>query len=254
MASCLSGKVALVTGASRGIGREIALSLAAAGASVIAHFGTGRVGAEDLVREIEAAGGKAAAVGADLRAMSMIDELFEGVDRSLAAMNKAKIDILVNNAGVGGGSTLETVTPEQFDHLFEINVRGLVFVTQKAVLRMNEGGRVINISSMVSLAAYPDAVAYAMSKASVNSFTRSLAADLGRRGITVNAVAPGATDTDFIHALLEDPQLKAHYAKSAALGRIGTTQDIADVVAFLASEEGRWITGQVLEASGGMHL
>lgn len=247
----LKGKTALVTGASRGIGREIALTLGKAGTLVFAHYGQRQAGADEVVAEIQAAGGKAIAIGADLRNLAAIDAMFAAIDGELSG---SRLDILINNAGVGGGGTVESVDPDAFDRLFETNVKGLFFVSQQAVPRIADGGRIINISSMVSLAAYPGSIAYAMSKASVNSFTRSLAAHLGSRGITVNAVAPGATDTDFIRALMDNPELKEHYAARAALGRIGTVKEIANAVAFLASEEGRWITGQVIQASGGMHL
>ncbi len=252
--SRLEGKSALVTGASRGIGRAIATRLAADGAVVAVHYGQRRDDADETVRMIVTAGGAAFAVGADVTQPDAIEALFPELTAELAARGHDAIDVLVNNAGIGGGGNIATVTGSDFDRLFATNVKGPFLVTQQALPHLRDGGRVINISSMVSLAAYPGSIAYAMTKAAVNSFTVALAADLAKRGITVNAVAPGATATDFIAPLLADEKLAAYYAKAAALNRIGEPTDIASVVAFLASADGGWMTGQILQASGGMHL
>lgn len=247
-------QVALVTGASRGIGRAIAGVLGRQGMLVIVHYGRRREGAEETVRAIEAAGGAAFAVGANVSRPDEVDALFDTIDRELAARGHDKLDVLVNNAAIGGGGDLSEASDEVLSKLFDTNVKGLMWVTRRAVPRLRDGGRIINLSSMVSLAAYPDFITYAMTKAAVNSFTRSLAAGLGKRGITVNAVAPGATATDFIRPILEDPELSAYYTEQAALRRIGEPEDIADVVGFLASPAGRWVTGQVIQTSGGTHL
>lgn len=252
--SSLQGKAALVTGASRGIGRAIATRLAADGALVAVHYGQRREGAEETVRMIEAAGGAAFVVGADVTRPDAIEALFSELTTELAARGHEAIDVLVNNVGIGGGGSIAAMTEADFDRLFATNVKGTFLVTRQALPHLRDGGRVINISSMVSLAAYPGSIAYAMTKAALNSFTLSLAADLARRGITVNAVAPGATATDFIAPLLADAKAAAFYAKAAALGRIGEPAEIAGVVAFLASSDGGWITGQIIQASGGMHL
>lgn len=252
--SKLNGKTALVTGASRGIGRAIAVRLAAEGALVAAHYGERRDDAEETVRQIETAGGQAFALGANLKQPDAIRALFADLKGELAGRGHDAVDILVNNAGVGGGGSLETVSEADFDNLFATNVKGTFLVTQQALPHLRDCGRVITISSMVALAAYPGSIAYAMTKAALNSFTVSLAADLAARGITVNAVAPGATATDFIAPLLADEKLAAYYAKAAALNRIGDPKDIASVVAFLASADGGWMTGQIVQASGGMHL
>lgn len=250
----LSGKSVLVTGASRGIGRAIALDLARAGALVAVHYGERRDGAEETARMIVDSGGQAFVIGGDLKDLAAIDALLAALDAGLAERGLSDLDILVNNAGVGGGGSIDKVTTEKLDELIDTNIRGTFLLTQRSLARIPDGGRIINISSMVGLAAYPGSIAYALTKAAVNSFTASLAVELGSRGITVNAVAPGATDTDFITALMAQPDLVQFYANRAALKRIGRPEDIAAVVTFLASSEGGWITGQVLQASGGMHL
>lgn len=254
MSRALVNTTALVTGASRGIGRAIALKLAEAGALVCVHYGHRRDAAQAVVQEIEETGGRAFALGADLRNLPDIEELFVHLDRELALRNAAGLDILVNNAGVGLVGSLEATDPSSFDEVFAVNVRAPFFVLQNALPRFQDGGRVINLSSMVSHNAYPGFIAYAASKAAIDSMTRSLAAELGRRNITVNAVAPGATQTDFLGDLAEDDVLMESLAAQAALGRLGQAQDIADVVAFLASPAGGWITGERIRASGGMHL
>jgi 3-oxoacyl-[acyl-carrier protein] reductase len=246
-------KVALVTGASGGIGREIALRLAA-DHLVLAHHGRNAEGGAETVRQIESGGGEAVAFGADLTSLDAIGGLFSAIDVELAARRLEKLDVLVNNAGTGGGGGIGTVDEAAFDRLFDTNVKGTFFVTKHAVDRLRDGGSIVNISSMVSRAAYPGSIAYGMSKAAINSLSTSLAAGLGQRGITVNAVAPGATDTVFIDAVTSDPARMAGIVGGTALGRLGQPRDIAGIVAFLASDDGAWITGQVIEVSGGMHL
>ena len=266
MAGELAGRVALVTGASRGIGRAIALRLAEAGAAIAVHYGNSAAAADETVAAIRAAGGTAHAVRADLSpslgdANAGGDAQAGGQDAAIAGLFAAidrlwpeGIDILVNNAGIGMMAALAETDAACFDRQFAINVRAPFFITRAAAARLRDGGRIVTISSMVALAAYPSCIAYAMTKASVNSFTRSLAAELGARGITVNAVAPGATATDFIADLAQNAEVMAALKAGAALGRIGEAGDIAEVVAFLASPAGGWITGQVVQASGGMHL
>jgi NAD(P)-dependent dehydrogenase (short-subunit alcohol dehydrogenase family) len=246
----LAGKTALVTGASIGIGRAIALRLANAGARVAVHYNTHRGSAEDTVAEIESAGGEAIAVGADLKHTAEIEALFQALDRH----GFDPLDILVNNAGIGLGGSLADTAEADFDRVIATNVKGPFFVAQAALPRLRDGGAIVNISSMVSVTAYASCIAYALSKAALNSFTRSLAADLGPRRIRVNAVAPGGTDTDFTGGALKTPQLIQILEGMTAFGRVGQPDDIAAVVEFLVSPGGAWITGQVIQASGGMHL
>lgn len=247
-------KVALVTGASGGIGREIAVRLAADGHVVLAHYGRDAESGSETVRLVEESGGEAIPVGADLTDLAAIGELFERIDTVLSRLGVTGLDVLVNNAGVGGGGGIDRVDEAAFDRLFDTNVKGTFFVTKHAVDRLRDGGRIVNISSMVSRAAYPGSIAYGMTKAAINSFSLSLAAGLGERGISVNAVAPGATETPFIDAVTSDPGRLSRTVAGTALGRLGQPRDIAGIVSFLASDDGAWITGQVIEASGGMHL
>lgn len=242
----LNGKAALVTGASGGIGRAIALHLAAAGAYVLVHYASGRQRAGDVVGEITGAGGRARSVQADLRDAA-------GVQALVAECGEG-LDILVNNAGIARGQTLEATTAEDFDEMFATNVKAVFFLTQALLPRVRDGGAIINISSMVSIVAYPSVIAYSMSKAAQNAFTRSLAAHVGTRGIRVNGVAPGATDTDFLSGIKDNDAVMSGIKAVTAFGRLGTPDEIAQAVTFLAAPQSAWITGQVLQASGGMHL
>jgi len=244
----LDGKTALVTGASGGIGRALALRLARAGAAVAVHYNSHAERAADLVAAIEATGRRAIALSADLRSVPAIASMFT----ALAEQKFEALDILVNNAGIGVTTNLAQTSEALFDDVVDTNVKGPFFVTQAALPLLREGGSIIAISSMVSLSAYPGCIAYAMSKAALNAFTRSLAAELGPRHIRVNAIAPGATETEFIGAYMQNPALVSALEGLTALGRIGKPDDIAAAVEFLASPGGAWITGQVIQASGGM--
>lgn len=247
----LDGKVALVTGASRGIGRAIALRLAADGARVGVHYATAQDAAATVRAEIEAAGGEAFLLQADLSALTGIEGL---VDDLRAALDGRLLDVLVNNAGIGASGTITDTDEAGFDALFALDVKAPFFLTQQLLPLLVDGGRIINISSVVSIAAYPTTMAYAAAKAALNSMTVSLAAGLGPRGISVNAVAPGATATDFLGAMLDDPAVVGMLEKASVFGRLGQPGDIAGLVAFLAGPEAGWVTGQLIAASGGMHL
>ncbi|MFE7190806.1 SDR family oxidoreductase [Kitasatospora sp. NPDC057541] len=244
-------RTALVTGASRGIGQVIATRLAADGVAVIVHYGTDEAGAAATVEAIEGAGGTAYAVRAELGTDDDVDTLFAGVGRALAGR---PLDVLVNNAAAPPAGPLGVTTREEFDHLFAVNVRAPYFTVQRALPLLRDGGRVITISSVATRMANPAQTSFAMTKGAIETMTRTLANDLGTRAITVNAVAPGATRTPANAPVFEAPGLTDSITRATALGRLGTPEDIADIVAFLASDAARWITGQIIDATGGLFL
>lgn len=255
MAQSLDGKVALVTGASRGIGRAIAQRLAADGALVAVHYGRNKAAADDTVSAIEAAGGKAFAIGADLSAKDGVKTLYAGLDTELQARTgNTQFDILVNNAAVAPFVDFENTTEEVMDEIYAVNVRSVFFATQEAAKRLRDGGRVVNISSGVVRTPVAQSIAYSLLKAPVDNVTKTLAVVLGPRGITVNAVAPGVINTDMAAPLAQDPVAVESVKNLQALKRLGEPEDIADVVGFLAGGYSRWVTGQVIEASGGSAL
>jgi 3-oxoacyl-[acyl-carrier protein] reductase len=249
-----AGKVALVTGASRGIGRAIAERLAADGAFVVVHYNAASGEAEQTLSAIRAAGGEGLAVQADLGDPAGAETL---VARVVAALGgrfaDPRLDILVNNAGVGGGEPFAKLSPEDFDRTLTVNLRAPFFIIQGLLPHLRDGGRIINLSSMGTRAAYASMAAYAPAKAGLEALTRILANELGSRGITVNAVSPGATATD-MNPRARDPVTSREVAASIALGRVGQPADIAGVVAALVSPDGAWITGQTIDASGGQRL
>jgi 3-oxoacyl-[acyl-carrier protein] reductase len=184
-----------------------------------------------------------------------IRQFFQTLDAELTKRRGSnQFDILVNNAGIGGQGTIETTFEEVFDELVAVNVKGPFFVAQQAISRLRDGGRIINLSSALSRHPYPTMIAYSMGKAAINHFTLILAAELGQRGITVNAIGPGLTVTDFTAYIRQDPQVVQQVTAHTALGRLGEAQDIAGVAAWLASEDAGWVTGQYIEASGGTGL
>ncbi|WP_121702243.1 SDR family oxidoreductase [Streptomyces sp. E5N298] len=247
----LTGRTALVTGASRGIGRAIAVRLAAKGAAVIVHFGADEDGAAATADEIGRAGGTALTVRAELGAADDVDTLFAGVEAALAGR---PLDILVNNAAAPPAGPIGTTTREEFDHLFAVNVRAPYFIVQRALDLLPDGGRVITVSSAATRMANPSQTSFAMTKGAVETMSMTLANQLGGRGITVNAVAPGATRTATNAAAFAAPGLAELITGTTALDRLGGPDDVADVVVFLASDAARWITGQVVDASGGLFL
>jgi 3-oxoacyl-[acyl-carrier protein] reductase len=246
----LNGKTALVTGASRGIGRAVAERLAAEGALVAVHYGTNDAAAKETVAAIHQAGGQAFAVRAELGVDGDVDTLFAGLREGLG---ERPLDILVNNAAIQDyDATIERATPEQYERVFAINVRAPLFITQRALALMPDGARIINVSSGVTWFAIPEIV-YSMTKGALNVFTRSLAHTQGARGITVNTVSPGITETDMNTWLQDAPSAQA-VAGMTALGRHGQPADVGDVVVFFASDDARWITGQTVEVNGGLFL
>lgn len=246
MNKVLQGKTALVTGASRGIGAAIAKRLADDGAEVIVHYGSGADEARAVVSEIEKRGGRATLAQADLAAA-------DGADRLLANIAQSRIDILVNNAGVAPFAAIEDTDAATFDRLANINMRSLFFVTKGLLPRMPNGGRVINLSSAVSRTFFAGIPAYAATKGFVDTLTLQLAGSLGARGITVNAVAPGAIDTR-MSAWIHQPGGSDALKQMQTLDGVGQPEHVAGVVSFLAGPDGAWTTGQVIDASGGTKL
>ena len=247
----LTGKTALVTGASRGIGRAIAQRLAADGATVAVHYGSNDAAAAETIDAIHAAGGEAFAVRAQLGVDGDVDTLFAALQDGLGGR---PLDILVNNAAIATyEATIDQATPEQFDREFAINVRAPFFITQRALPLLRDGGRIINISSGVTWFATPQIV-YSMTKGALNVLGRSLANIVGERGITVNNVSPGITDTDMNSWLHESDDAASGVTSITALDRVGAAADIADAVAFFASDDSRWITGETVDVNGGLWL
>jgi 3-oxoacyl-[acyl-carrier protein] reductase len=244
----LTGKVAVITGASKGIGAAIAEELAKDGASVIVNYATSAEGAEAVVAKIEAAGGKAKAVGADVSKPAESKKLI-----AAAVSEFGRVDILVNNAAVYDFLPLDLVTEEHFDRMFDLNVKGLLFATQAAAGAFDGiGGSIINIGSMASLAPPPGGVVYSATKGALDVITKSLAGELGPKKIRVNAVLPGPVETEGTQSLANWDQFKTLLVPRTPLGRIGQPRDIATVVSFLASEDAGWITGQIAPAAGGL--
>ena len=249
MAHKLSGKVAVVTGASKGIGASIAVNLAAEGAAVVVNYASSKEGAERVVAEIVGKGGKAVAVQANVAKQADIQRLFSEAKKAFG-----KIDILVNNAGIYEFAPLENVTAEHFHKMFDLNVLGLILASQEAVKHFGpEGGSIVNISSVAATAAPPKTSVYSATKAAVDAATRSLAKELGPRKIRVNAINPGMVDTEGVHAAgIADSDFRKQTEAQTPLGRIGQPQDIAPAVVFLASPEAGWITGETFYISGGL--
>lgn len=244
----LNSKVALVTGASKGIGASIAKHLAAEGASVVVNYSSSKEGADRVVDAITQAGGKAEAVQADVAKKADIDRL-------VAATTKAfgPVDILVNNAGVYDFQPIDQLTEESFHRQFNLNVLGLLLTTQEALKAFNPaGGSIINISSAISRALMPGSAVYSSTKASVDALTVVLARELGARKIRVNAINPGLVVTEGVEAAgFSEGDFRRNFEAQAALGRVGQPQDVASAAVFLASEDSSWITGEILFVSGG---
>ena len=245
----LTGKVAVVTGASKGIGAGIAKALGREGASVVVNYASDQAGADRVVKEIEAAGGKAVAVGASVARQAGIDHLFVETKKQYG-----KLDILVNNAGVYAMAPIEAITEEEIDRIFGTNVKGLLLTTKAAVpLFSAEGGSIINIGSVVSTLTPPGSSIYTGTKGAVDAITQVLAKELGSKKIRVNAVNPGMVVTEGVQSagFLGTDFEKGTVAQTP-LGRLGQPDDIADVVVFAASDDARWVTGSLLQVGGGL--
>ena len=245
----LTGKVAVVTGASKGIGAGIAKELAAQGASVVVNYASSKEGAEKVVAEITKAGGKAIAVGGSVAKAAEIAQLFAETKKAYG-----KVDVLVNNAGVYAFAGLEEITEEEVDRMFDTNVKGLLLATKAGVaLFPPEGGSVINIGSVASEQTPPTSAVYSGTKGAVDVITRVFAKELGPKKIRVNSVNPGPVATEgFKSAGIEGSDFEKGMIQGTPLGRLGQPDDIATVVAFLASDDARWVTGSLLQAAGGL--
>ncbi len=245
----LSGKVAIVTGASKGIGAAIAKHLADDGAAVVVNYSSSKEGADRVVAEIKSQGGKAIAVQANVAKKAEIERLFSEAKKAFGTL-----DILVNNAGIYEFSPLESVTEEHFHKQFNLNVLGLILASQEAAKHFGPaGGSIVNISSVASTARFPTAAVYCATKAAVDAVTRSLATELGPRKIRVNSINPGMVETEGVHAAgIAESDMRKQTEAQTPLGRIGQPGDIAPAVAFLASADAAWITGETLFISGGL--
>jgi 3-oxoacyl-[acyl-carrier protein] reductase len=245
MESSLNGKTAIVTGASKGIGRAIASKLGRLGAFVTVGYLDDEEGARTVVAEIEAGGGAGMAIRVDMRSVADIERLF---DRTIA--NRGGVDILVNNAGRAVFKPVADTTEEEFDALFAINVKGVFFACRQAALKMARGGKIVNISSSVTRMMLPDYGLYAATKGAVDQVTKVLAKELGAKGIAVNAISPGPVDTALFRQGKTEERIRM-LAEMAAFGRLGQPEDIADAVALLVSDAAGWVSGQNLCVNGG---
>ncbi|HEY5745254.1 MAG TPA: SDR family oxidoreductase [Chryseolinea sp.] len=249
-------KIALVTGGSRGLGKNMALKLAEQGNDVLITYNNNRQEAENVVAEVKAHGRNSAALQLNVGDSKTFDDFFKRVSNQLnESFGAEKFDFLINNAGIGIHASIAATEEEMFDELMNIHLKGVFFLTQKALPHLNDNGRIINLSTGLARFTTPGYAAYASMKGGVEVFTRYLAKEVGSRGITANVVAPGIIQTDFTKATFEHaPQVIKHIEGNTALGRTGVPDDIGGVVAFLCTEEARWINAQRIEASGGMFL
>ncbi|MBC3785287.1 SDR family NAD(P)-dependent oxidoreductase [Spirosoma utsteinense] len=249
-------KIALVTGGSRGLGKNMVLALAEKGFHVLLTYNSRQDDAQEVVAAVEALGQKAVALQLDSSHVGSFDAFYEQVSRTVQeTFQTDRFDFLINNAGTALHASFAETTEAQFDEMMNIHFKGVFFLTQKALPLLNDGGRIINISTGLARFSVPGSSAYASMKGGVEVFTRYLAKELGARGITANVVAPGAIETDFGGGRVRDnQQMNSQLASVTALGRVGVPDDIGGIVAFLCTEEARWINAQRIEASGGMFL
>jgi 3-oxoacyl-[acyl-carrier protein] reductase len=249
MAQKLAGKVAVVTGASKGIGASIAAHLADEGAAVVVNYASSRLGADRVVAEIKAKGGKAVAVQADLSKPEDVRRLFDETKKAFG-----RLDVLINNAGVYEFAPLEQVTVEHYRKQFDLNVLGLLLASQEAAKLFGpDGGSIVNVSSVVSRSAPPGTSVYSATKGAVDAITRSLSQELGPRRVRVNSINPGLVETEGVHAAgFHEGDFRRQIEAQTPLGRIGQPQDIAPLAVFLASDDSRWISGEAFFVAGGL--
>ncbi len=252
----MSNKIAIVTGGSRGLGRNTALSLARKDADLIITYRSQQSAAREVVGEIQKLGAKGVALQLDVANSGSFDAFAAEVKAALQEhWNRNTFDVLINNAGIGVNAPITGTSEDQFDQLMNIHLKGPFFLTQKLLPLMADDGRIVNLSSGLARFALPGYAAYATMKGAIEVFTRYLAKELGSRGIAANVVAPGAIETDFGGGAVRDnPELNGYVASQTALGRVGVPDDIGPVIAALVSEDNRWINAQRIEASGGMFL
>jgi len=252
----MKNKIVLVTGGSRGLGKNMALSLAKKGLDVVLTYNSKKTEAEEVVNEIEKLGQKAVALQLNVADVSSFDSFFQNASAALkSTFGTDKIDYLVNNAGVGIHESFAKTTEEQFDNMVNIHFKGAFFLTQKALDVMNDGGGIVNISSGLVRFSFPGYAAYASMKGAIETLSKYQAKELGERKIRVNIVAPGAIETDFGGGAVRDNKdLNQQIASMTALGRVGLPDDIGSVVAFLCSDDSKWVNGQRIEVAGGIFL
>ena len=252
----MAKKIALVTGGSRGLGKEMALSLAKKNIDVILTYRSNEQLAQETVKQIQNEGGKAAALFLDMSKFESLNQFVTDLKNCLQGnWNVSKFDFLINNAGMGATVPFEQVNEELFTEFLNVHFKGVFFLTQKSLPMLNTGGRIINISTGTTRFSNPGYSVYASMKGAIEVFTKYLAKELGAKGLTANVVAPGPVETDFnTAAIRNNPQLKTTLSSLSPLGRVGNAGDIGPVVAFLCSEDARWINGQRIEVSGGIHL
>jgi len=251
----MTDKIVIITGGSRGLGRNTAVNLARRGVDVIFTYHSNQTEAEALIRETEAMGRKAAGFRLDTGDLRSFDGFVADVRKTIESWGRERFDYLVNNAGNSLHVGFEQMTETQFDEVVNVHFKGVYFLTQKLLPLMNDGGRIVNISSGLTRVAFPGSSAYAAAKGAVEVLTRYLAKELGPRRITVNTVAPGAIATDFSGGMVRDnPEINQRVAEMTALGRAGVPDDVGPMIAALLSDENRWVNGQRIEVSGGMAL
>ena len=248
-------KIAIITGGSRGLGRNTAINLARRGVDIIFTYRSNKAEAESLINEIEAMGRKAAAFKLEAGDVRAFDGFVAEVRKTLQSWGRERFDFLVNNAGNSLHANFAETTEAQFDEIVNVHFKGVYFLTQKLLPLMNDGGRIVNVSSGLARFALPGSSAYGAAKGAVEVLTRYLAKELGPRHITANVIAPGAIQTDFSGGMVRDnPEINKRVAEMTALGRAGVPDDIGPMIAAFLSDENRWVNGQRIEVSGGMAL